>query len=350
MSNIKMQKISKFQKNIEASFDALERMNFDIETYLDYLKEKYCSNIDEKENNNNQKISLLVDISNNNMCNKGHNIINNEYGGQCYKCGDEAQYLCWSCRSYDKKYDKNNVDNSYCKYKWCKDCSFKNAENIKNIMKKRETKQAEIIAYYNKNPEISADLLCGLPSKLALEYLLAEIVVSGHVDDYTLYLFDIDNFKQLNKAMGHNGADQKLKEIGGILKECTDKPATYWHNKCVCVDRVWSFRQGGDEFCMITKGKGYNDNKLEKGQIATQKGFVGEIKEKINRIGINISIGVLCYGNYVATRDSEKWLDLCDSALYMAKTVKGKNSLKIYDGGGFYGKEIIDSFETIKLG
>eukprot|EP01084_Bolivina_argentea_P196041 336150_1 len=331
------QQLKKIQKVIEASFDKLERMNFDVENYLNHLTDKYCHNIDEKENENN-KISLLVDVNNNNMCHKGHKM-DEDQDGKCNKCNDKQKYLCWSCYYYDKKYDKDNWDKSFKKYIWCTDCSVNNVKNIKRKITKRKKKQQEIIDFYTKNPEISLDLLCELPSKLSLEYLLNEIVVDRNVNDYCLYLFDIDNFKKLNKCLGHNGADVKLKQIGKILREYTCKDENYWRDKGSWIDRVWTFRQGGDEFCIVTKGKA--------GEIKTQKYFIEEIKEKINCIGINISIGVLCYGVFI--QDSSKWLDLCDSVLYSAKGVKGKNSLKIHDGAanGGHGK-IIDSFENIK--
>eukprot|EP01084_Bolivina_argentea_P060221 110036_1 len=141
-------------------------------------------------------------------------------------------------------------------------------------------------------------------------------------DDYCVYFIDVDNMKLLNEKLGHNGVDQKLKQIGNILNMYRDKSNTYWIDGGIIVNRIWPFRQGGDEFCVVVKG--------EKSKIKTQKGFIFEIKKKINSIGINVSIGVFCYGHFI--KDANEWLNLADSALYAAKAVKGKNSLRIYDG------------------
>eukprot|EP01084_Bolivina_argentea_P047863 88242_1 len=329
------QQINEIKAIIEGSFDKLQTVNFNIENYLGYLTNKYAA-ADEKtqDNDADPKISLLVDTKNKAMCPKGH-LMGTNVSGNCNKCSAKSAYDCWSCSNYDYTYDKDNWDGTRKLYKWCEQCSLKNGNNVKKRMAKIQKMQAEIIDFYNKYPEISVDLLCGLPTKLSLEFLLKEIVVDADKEDYCLYSFDIDNFKKLNKQLGHNGADKKLKQIGNILKQYSDKSTKYWTDQGIQIKRVWSFRPGGDEFALIIKGK--------YGKIKTQKEFVLKLKQEINAIGIGVSIGVLCY---CAIKNTDEWLNLCDLALYKAKSIKGKNGLRIYDGGY---KKVVKGFDKIKF-
>eukprot|EP01084_Bolivina_argentea_P003373 6325_1 len=106
--------------------------------------------------------------------------------------------------------------------------------------------------------------------------------------------------------------------------------------KKIQVSRMWPFRQGGDEFAVIIKGKDK--------QISTQNGFYEMLKKDINNIGINISVGMYCYGSDGKKETVDIWLNKADFALYEMKN-HGKNG--IYINIGAYNKGVIGGFENM---
>eukprot|EP01084_Bolivina_argentea_P065593 119546_1 len=329
----------------------LHNFKVNVAEYIDNLKQKAKGQNDNDEKNdaddekkeNNTKISLLTDETDEKMCPKGHSLKlkPKKEAKKCNQCDRMAQSICGSCHNFDRRYKQNIFDKTKQKYYCCTECSIKNAKNVKQMKKNIEKKQQEMMRYNQENPEVVLDLLCGLPSKLALESLLEEVVVTSvqERDDFCLYMLDVDNFKQLNKDEGHHGADEKLREIAAILKTFQSKPSSYWKDEGVEIERIWCFRQGGDEFSIVVKGK-------EK-KIKTQKKFYELLKGDINKLKISISVGMLAYGRDYETMD--KWLELADDALYVAKDVKGKNAVRIFDGC-FAKRKVVEGFENIFKG
>eukprot|EP01084_Bolivina_argentea_P284192 486955_1 len=345
--------MEEIKETIETSFDKLVKQNVNIEEYLKDLNKKYVKKHDdekqEKESNTNRaaKISLLTDIKNDYMCSKGHTLNTNGLSavksGNCNHCDAKVEYICWSCHKYDKRCNTQDYDESCNNYGWCKNCAYKNAKEVKKMMIQIRDKQEEMMCYFQTHPETALDLLSGLPGKRALEFLLSEICVSALLRrlGYCLYIFDIDNFRDVNESLGHNGADKKLKQIANILQDLESKPNEFWMKKGIIISRIWCFRQGGDEFCIIVKG--------EYGKISTQKGFYELLKREINKISINICVGILAYGGceWNTANTVDKWLELADKyALYSAKAVKGKNSFRIYDASQ---DKVIEKFENILM-
>lgn len=89
----------------------------------------------------------------------------------------------------------------------------------------------------------------------------------------TLFLIDIDRFKQINDNYGHNVGDDALKHISGILKENRKK------EDIIC-------RWGGDEFVIITTN--VND---EQGSQLIEK-WKRSIDELTQRLGIPVSASI----------------------------------------------------------
>lgn len=89
----------------------------------------------------------------------------------------------------------------------------------------------------------------------------------------TLFLIDIDRFKQINDNYGHNVGDDALKHISGILKENRKK------EDIIC-------RWGGDEFVIITTN--VND---EQGSQLIEK-WKRSLDELTQRLGIPVSASI----------------------------------------------------------
>ncbi|TXM15168.1 bifunctional diguanylate cyclase/phosphodiesterase [Vibrio parahaemolyticus] len=81
------------------------------------------------------------------------------------------------------------------------------------------------------------DSLTGLPNRKYCFELIDDRIQSG--DPFSVILFDVVNFKQVNDAMGHFCGDQLLIQIGQRLQD-----------KLKGSDKI--FRVGGDEFVILT--------------------------------------------------------------------------------------------------
>ena len=166
------------------------------------------------------------------------------------------------------------------------------------------------------------DNLTGLSNRVAFELELEKISQerSRKAYRYSLYIIDMDNFKQLNDSYGHVTGDLFIKEIGRRL-QTTLRPTDF------------KARIGGDEFVVITRFP-YSDNH----SIENKSSNVGEkiIRELSKRFLVNghvvqhtCSIGI-CMDSQQDEKNIMSILDYADVALYDAKE-KGKNMLSFYD-------------------
>ncbi|HAS6347945.1 TPA: diguanylate cyclase [Vibrio vulnificus] len=118
-------------------------------------------------------------------------------------------------------------------------------------------------------------------------------------------MLDIDHFKKVNDAYGHDGGDIALKTVANILK-------IYFPNDVVA-------RFGGEEFC-IQSCQSYDDfvTRLEQMRQRIEKTTITHKEHKIN---ITISIGVSSMSD-----ELERQIREADSCLYQAKA-NGRNQL-----------------------
>eukprot|EP01084_Bolivina_argentea_P080105 145141_1 len=266
------QQVAKWKDMIEKTLDRMERERINIDQYLDELKIKYKNNInDEKTDdniqNNNKKISLLVNINSEYLCDTGHEIFGSYVSGKCIGCEtlSNKNIKCETCMRYDEIYNISNVDKTGNKYLWCEECMTEtNKQKIREQMEKNELLIEKVTRILNENPQINIDLLCKLKGKTSLEYVLKDICIDENIHCYSLYTFDVDGFKKINEEKGHDGADDILKEIGKILNNMEKKSIKSWNDEKVYgVTRMFAFRQGGDEFSIITDSDGYRIHEQE---------------------------------------------------------------------------------------
>ena len=180
--------------------------------------------------------------------------------------------------------------------------------------KLRQINYIKILAFGNN--------LTGLSNRVAFELELEKISQerSRKAYRYSLYIIDMDNFKQLNDSYGHVTGDLFIKEIGRRL-QTTLRPTDF------------KARIGGDEFVVITRFP-YSDNH----SIENKSSNVGEkiIRELSKKFLVNghvvqhtCSIGI-CMDSQQDEKNIMSILDYADVALYDAKE-KGKNMLSFYD-------------------
>lgn len=159
------------------------------------------------------------------------------------------------------------------------------------------------------------DGLTGLMNRRALTESLAHEIdrAKRYSSDLSLILCDIDNFKEINDAFGHDSGDRALQTIAGILKTL--------HRKADLAGRY-----GGDEFMLVlpeTSVKGA-ENFADKllsilGEADFQ--FLGE-----TRIRLSMSIGVAGLDPSVDSLD--RFVKRADDAMYASKQ-GGRNRISI---------------------
>ncbi|SFF76816.1 diguanylate cyclase [Novosphingobium sp. CF614] len=162
------------------------------------------------------------------------------------------------------------------------------------------------------------DHLTGLPNRRAFEGLLERHYREAQrdLDVLSLAFCDIDNFKRINDAHGHDTGDRVIQAIAGALSRISD-------------DNCHVARHGGEEFVMLFRGLRKEEavHRLD----AVRESFAG--RNFVNRrtdepIGtITFSGGVADVFAYPSTRDALKAADI---ALYAAKE-QGRNRIVAAD-------------------
>jgi diguanylate cyclase (GGDEF)-like protein/PAS domain S-box-containing protein len=165
------------------------------------------------------------------------------------------------------------------------------------------------------------DSLTGLPNRRLLLNRLELALAKTHRNRLHggLLFIDLDNFKSLNDAHGHNRGDQLLQQVAHRLTACIRDDDT--------VSRL-----GGDEFVVML------DNLSENALVAASQAEA--VSEKIlstldqnYQIGDihfhnTASIGITLFGAQLETL--EEPLKRADTAMYQAKSA-GRNAIRFFD-------------------
>ncbi|MDH5387728.1 MAG: EAL domain-containing protein [Gammaproteobacteria bacterium] len=158
------------------------------------------------------------------------------------------------------------------------------------------------------------DNLTGLPNRNLLFDRLdqAQLAANRNKTSFALLLMDLDNFKEINDALGHHFGDLMLKKISTIIQQ------TLRENDSIA-------RLGGDEFAVLLP-----DTEQEGALQCAQK-ILTSLKTPFNvkdiRIESSASIGIVFYPQDGS--DTEILLQRADIAMYQAK--KTRSHYVIYD-------------------
>ncbi len=154
------------------------------------------------------------------------------------------------------------------------------------------------------------DMLTGVYNrrKLELDIVTAAEKKEKYDSPFSIILFDIDCFKQINDQFGHKMGDVVLQEMASIVKRILRES-----------DKL--FRWGGDEFVILLQ-----ETTLKSAYKAAEK--VRKIIEaydfEVENTKITISVGV---GEYTQEGGIDQFLSEVDNALLKAKTA-GKNRVE----------------------
>lgn len=175
-----------------------------------------------------------------------------------------------------------------------------------------ETKLKEMLegqTHINEQLEdiVTYDLLTGAYNRRKFEYFMGQEIEKSekYGSPFSITIFDIDNFKQINDINGHNKGDRVLQDITVLVKytlRATDK----------------LFRWGGDEFIALFPDVDLkNAHKVVNKIRETIQSYQFDVAGK----NVTVSLGV---GAYIPGETPEQYVARVDRALLRAKT-SGKN-------------------------
>jgi diguanylate cyclase (GGDEF)-like protein/putative nucleotidyltransferase with HDIG domain len=119
-------------------------------------------------------------------------------------------------------------------------------------------------------------------------------------------ILDIDNFKELNDALGHPKGDLVLSQVAGRLRQDGE-----------------AFRIGGDEFALLLPGRDEREALGVADGILRRAGLL----EAAPGLGVRLSAGVVTYPQLGL--DRSEIVTVADRALYLAKE-HGKSRVRAY--------------------
>ncbi len=172
----------------------------------------------------------------------------------------------------------------------------------------QQKEQQHELQRINKKLNIMAthDQLTGLANRYLFESQLQREIESHkrHHHPLSLFILDIDFFKQVNDTHGHIVGDYVLKELTHILKSSSRAE-----------DLV--SRWGGEEFIVLLPHSDLEDAKeiAERFRISISEHIFKEVGR------ITVSIGVAQYSDKIG---SDAWISQADTYLYKAK-IEGRN-------------------------
>jgi diguanylate cyclase (GGDEF)-like protein len=175
-------------------------------------------------------------------------------------------------------------------------------------------------AWYNltayRHVKVAADVdeLTGIFNKRALKFRLSELVYEArqNLGKVSVFLFDIDHFKNYNDLNGHIAGDQALRLLAQLVRDT------------VRADDIFG-RFGGEEFLLIMPGR----------TPAQAMSAAGNIRQRIAHyefpFGENQPLGRVTVSGGVSTfpddaQDAVEMLLAADTALYRAKQA-GRNQV-----------------------
>ncbi|MDH5611740.1 MAG: EAL domain-containing protein [Gammaproteobacteria bacterium] len=180
---------------------------------------------------------------------------------------------------------------------------------LSSIISRRLKEKNEAIQY-----QAMHDSLTGLPNRSLLFDRIDQAQLTSHRNKipFALMIMDLDNFKEINDALGHHFGDLMLTKVSKIIQE------TLRENDSLA-------RLGGDEFALLLP------DTEQDGAIICARKILNSLKTPFNikdtRIESSASIGIAFYPQ--DGDDAETLLQRADIAMYQAK--RTRSHYVIYD-------------------
>ncbi len=161
------------------------------------------------------------------------------------------------------------------------------------------------------------DWLTGLPNRASLTERLTASFRPGterrRSREGVLFI-DVDDFKDVNDTLGHEGGDALLMQLASRLTSCV--------RPCDMVARL-----GGDEFAIVVVE---DDDAFSAAKVAER--IIAAMSEPftVNGTGLAVSVSIGVAPREPGTLDPAELLRCADFAMYMAKG-NGKDGYQLYD-------------------
>lgn len=185
-----------------------------------------------------------------------------------------------------------------------------------DMRKGEEEAKALRLSLERARRDADVDFLTGLPNRRAFETVLEQHYreAQAEIDTLSVAFCDIDHFKGINDAHGHDTGDRVIRTIGQALARLSN-------------DNCHVARHGGEEFVMLFRGISLTEAKARldeaREEMAARNMINRRTDEPIGRI--TFSGGVANVFAYPQPRDA---LSAADAALYRAKQA-GRNQILI---------------------
>jgi diguanylate cyclase (GGDEF)-like protein len=142
------------------------------------------------------------------------------------------------------------------------------------------------------------DPLTGLLNRRALLDRLTAAMEQDRMHELSLVFLDLDNFKQINDALGHSVGDRVLEEVGVCIRNLVHAGEL-------------AFRVGGDEFAMLLPADGREPDELVGHLIAS---FAQHLDPHVRKLSASFGVAA---GR--CTEEPDELLRIADEAMYAAK-------------------------------
>jgi diguanylate cyclase (GGDEF)-like protein len=166
--------------------------------------------------------------------------------------------------------------------------------------------------------EASMDGLTGIANRRRFDMMIQRWILAHEKNEepFTIALFDLDNFKQINDTFGHQTGDQVLASIAGELG-----------SKIRSCDFL--ARYGGEEFVILSEGMQVQESEARYSEmldmIAGTPIKCRDNQNAIFKVTLTASCGV---AGYALGESAKDLISRADEALYEAKKL-GKNRVAI---------------------
>jgi diguanylate cyclase (GGDEF)-like protein len=171
---------------------------------------------------------------------------------------------------------------------------------------RRQMEEIERRAFY--------DELTGLPNRALYRDRIEQAILAAQRDDdqATLMLLDVDRFKEVNDALGHDTGDLLLQELARRLRETLRTKDTL-------------ARLGGDEFGILLPGTSVEEAAFSASRI--HAAFEAPFTLRGLALAVRTSVGIAAYPEH--GEDLDVLLQHADVAMYVAKDSRAGTA--IYD-------------------
>ena len=150
----------------------------------------------------------------------------------------------------------------------------------------------------------NTDPLTGLANRRVFDACIDQYGkrLDGKPEPFLLLMLDLDGFKPINDAHGHQVGDAVLKQVANRLASCVG-------------DRGIVARMGGDEFAVLADGP-FSDTAAFEMAEQIRGTFASPFTHDSIHARLDVSIGIAIYEG---TGDPSRFIERADTALYHAK-------------------------------